>query len=62
MITARMMKIADRMRVENGFYPYTVHTDMRAYVKSDVKFFSRELCQTCKEKLNLNKDRFIKEK
>lgn len=62
MISVQFMKnIAGMNQILNKFVP-EAHMEVPAYTRKNLKFFSSSFCESCKEKLNLTADKFVKEK
>ena len=67
MVSVKFLKNSARLqsflkRSENRISLYQANTDTANYVRKDLNFFSSSFCEKCKEKLNLNADKFVKEK
>lgn len=65
MISVKFLKNSARMQEflkNDSSMLYSSNSDTSAYIRKETKFFPGEICRNCKEKLNLNSDKFIKEK
>ena len=67
MISISMLKNSARVpnalkTSKTNFWLNIVNSNKVEYTKKEVKFFTSEMCNACKEKLNLNSDKFVKRK
>lgn len=67
MISVNLLKNSTRLQPflnhsEDRVSLYQASTDTANYFRKNLKFFLSSFCEKCKKNLNLNADKFVKEK